>query len=44
MDRVGEYMQLFQVVSFINDIVHDEAVTVSGELYDSFRVIKSTDA
>jgi hypothetical protein len=44
MDRVGENMQLFQVISFTNDTMHYEAVTVTGELYDSFRVIKSRDA
>lgn len=44
MDRAGENMQLFQVISFANDTMHYEAVTVTGELYDSFRVIKSRDA
>jgi hypothetical protein len=37
-------MQLFQVISFTNDTMHYEAVTVTGELYDSFRVIKNKDA
>ena len=40
MDRVGENIQLFQVISFSGDTMHFEAVTVTGELYDSFRVIK----
>jgi hypothetical protein len=44
MDRAGEDMQLFQVISFTNDTMHYEAVTVTGELYDSFRVIKNKDA
>ena len=43
MDRVGENMQLFQVISFTNDTMHYEAVTVTGEQYDSFRVIKRED-
>jgi 3',5'-cyclic AMP phosphodiesterase CpdA len=44
MDRAGENMQLFQVISFTHDTMHYEAVTVTGELYDSFRVIKNRDA
>lgn len=44
MDRAGENMQLFQVISFTNETMHYEAVTVTGELYDSFRVTKSRDA
>jgi 3',5'-cyclic AMP phosphodiesterase CpdA len=44
MDRAGENMQLFQVISFTNDTMHYEAVTVTGEQYDSFRVIKREDA
>jgi hypothetical protein len=44
MDRAGQNTQLFQVISFANDTMRYEAVTVTGELYDSFRVIKSRDA
>ncbi len=44
MDRAGENVQLFQVISFTSDTMHYEAVTVTGELYDSFRVLKSRDA
>jgi hypothetical protein len=44
MDRNGENVQLFQVISFANDTMHYEAVTVTGELYDSFRVLIKNDA
>ena len=43
MDRIGENMQLFQVISFAENTMHYEAVTVTGEIYDSFRVIINKD-
>ena len=43
MDRIGENMQLFQVVSFSDGKMHYEAVKVTGEIYDSFQVIKNAD-
>lgn len=43
MDRIGENMQLFQVISFTENTLHFESVTVTGETFDSFRVIKNED-
>jgi hypothetical protein len=38
MDRVGENMQLFQVISVTRDVLHYRAITVAGELYDAFSL------
>jgi hypothetical protein len=40
MDRVGENMQLFQVVSVSRNVLKYRAITVTGELYDAFHLIK----
>ncbi len=40
MDRVGENMQLFQVVSVSRNVLHYRAITVTGELYDAFNLKK----
>jgi 3',5'-cyclic AMP phosphodiesterase CpdA len=40
MDRVGENMQLFQVISVSRNVLHFRAVTVTGELYDAFNLVK----
>jgi len=36
MDRVGENMRLFQVISVSRNALHFRGVTVTGELYDAF--------
>jgi predicted phosphodiesterase len=40
MDRAAENTQLFQVISITKTTLHYEARTVTGELYDSFDLIK----
>jgi 3',5'-cyclic AMP phosphodiesterase CpdA len=40
MDRFGENMQLFQVISVSRDILYYRAITVTGELYDAFNILK----
>jgi hypothetical protein len=40
MDRVGENMQLFQVISVSRNILYYRAMTVTGELYDAFNLLK----
>lgn len=40
MDRAAENTQLFQVISITKTTLHYEALTVAGELYDSFDLIK----
>ena len=40
MDRVGENMQLFQVISVSRHVLHYRAITVTGELYDAFNLLK----
>jgi hypothetical protein len=40
MDRVGENMQLFQVISVSRNVLRFRAITVTGELYDAFNLIK----
>lgn len=40
MDRAAEDTQLFQVISVTQDTLHFEALTVTGELYDAFDLIK----
>jgi hypothetical protein len=40
MDRVGENMQLFQVISVSRNILYYRAITVTGELYDAFNLLK----
>ena len=44
MDRAAENTQLFQVISITNNTLHYEALTVTGELYDSFDLIKQEGA
>ena len=39
MDRFGENMQLFQVISVSRDILYYRAITVTGELYDAFNIL-----
>lgn len=43
MDRVGENMQLFQVISVSRNILYYRALTVTGELYDAFNIVKELD-
>lgn len=40
MERVGENMQLFQVISVSRDELYYRAITVTGELYDAFNLLK----
>ena len=40
LDRVGEDMQLFQVISVSHNILQYRAITVTGELYDAFNLQK----
>ena len=40
LDRVGENLQLFQVISVSRNILHYRAITVTGELYDAFNLLK----
>jgi hypothetical protein len=40
MDRLGENMQLFQVISVSRNILYYRAITVTGELYDAFNILK----
>jgi hypothetical protein len=40
MDRLGENMQLFQVISVSRNILYYRAMTVTGELYDAFNILK----
>lgn len=40
MEKSGENTQLYQVISINQDTLHYEAVTVTGELYDAFYLIK----
>jgi hypothetical protein len=40
MDRVGENMQLFQVISVSRNSLHYRAITVAGELYDAFSLLR----
>jgi 3',5'-cyclic AMP phosphodiesterase CpdA len=40
MDRIGENTQLFQVISVSRDILYYRAVTVTGETYDAFNILK----
>ena len=42
MDRVGENMQLFQVISVSRNILYYRAMTVTGELYDAFELVKES--
>lgn len=39
-DRLGENMQLFQVISVSRNILYYRAMTVTGELYDAFNILK----
>ena len=40
LDRVGENMQLFQVISVSRNTLQYRAMTVTGELYDAFNLLK----
>ena len=40
MNRVGENMQLFQVISVSRNTLQFRAMTVTGELYDAFHLLK----
>ncbi len=42
MDRLGENMQLFQVISVSRNVLYYRAMTVTGELYDAFNLIKES--
>jgi acid phosphatase type 7 len=43
MDRVGEELQLYQVIRFEADRLHYESRTVTGEVYDSFQLLRRPD-
>lgn len=40
MDRAGENIQLFQVISVTPDTLHYRAMTPTGEVYDAFDLVK----
>jgi len=39
-DRFGENIQLFQVISVSRNILYYQSLTVTGELYDAFNLLK----
>ena len=43
MDRVGEDIQLFQVIEFQKDRIVYQARTATGQLYDAFDIEKTSD-
>tara|TARA_R100001039_G_C1848394_1_gene108451 strand:+ start:912 stop:2306 length:1395 start_codon:yes stop_codon:yes gene_type:complete len=43
MDRVGEDVQLFQVMEFLEDRIVYQARTATGELYDAFDIERADD-
>ena len=43
MDRVGEDVQLFQVMEFREDRIVYQARTATGELYDAFDIERASD-
>ena len=42
-DRAGENVQLFQVIDVSPDLLTYKAMTVTGELYDSFQIVRGAD-
>jgi len=40
MDRAAENTQLFQVINIDNDTLNYKAITVTGQIYDEFNLIK----
>jgi len=40
MDRAAENTQLFQVITIDNDTLRYKAMTVTGQLYDAFELVK----
>jgi hypothetical protein len=43
MDRVGEDLQLYQVIRVEADRLHYESRTVTGDVYDSFQLLRQPD-
>jgi 3',5'-cyclic AMP phosphodiesterase CpdA len=41
MDRAGENLQLFQVISISHNILSYKSMTVRGEVYDAFDLVKN---
>jgi hypothetical protein len=40
MDRAGENIQLFQVISISKTVLSFKSITVTGEIYDAFDLVK----
>lgn len=40
MDRAGGNVQLFQVVSISSEVLNYKSITVTGEIYDAFDLVK----
>ena len=40
MDRAGGNMQLFQVISISRTVLNFKSITVTGEVYDAFDLVK----
>jgi hypothetical protein len=40
MDRIGEGMQLFQIVSIDGNVLRYKAITVTGRIFDAFNLEK----
>ena len=41
MERAAENTQLFQVIAIDGDTLDYQAYTVTGELYDAFKLVKT---
>jgi hypothetical protein len=40
MDRAGENIQLFQVISISKTVLSYKSITVTGEVFDAFDLVK----
>ena len=40
MDRAGENVQLFQVISISRTVLNYQSITVTGEVFDAFDLVK----
>jgi hypothetical protein len=40
MDRTGENIQLFQVISISGTVLSYKSITVTGEVFDAFDLVK----
>ena len=43
MDQAGGNMQLFQVISISGEVLNYKSITVTGEIYDAFDLVKQKD-